>query len=193
MAVTLWSCGELRQPAFNDVKKPVYLSLGSNLGDRQANLHTAIVKLVSLGEVIKVSCLYETEPVELREQPWFLNCAVLMQTELLPGIFLRRILGIEREMGRKRTRPKGPRTIDIDILLFGNATIETPELRVPHPAMHKRRFVLAPLAEIAAEVRHPVMKRTARELLEALPPERAKVKRLSTSKKFSQAYGKLDQ
>lgn len=175
------------------MKKSVYLSLGSNLGDRQANLHTAIGKLVNLGDVIKVSCLYETEPVELREQPWFLNCAVLMQTELLPKIFLKRILGIEREMGRKRTRPKGPRTIDIDILLFGNATIETPELRVPHPAMHERRFVLAPLAEIAAEVRHPVMKRTARELLEALPPERVKVKKLSTSKKFSQADRKFDQ
>jgi 2-amino-4-hydroxy-6-hydroxymethyldihydropteridine diphosphokinase len=159
------------------VKKSVYLSLGSNLGDRQANLRTAIGKLMNLGDVMTVSSIYETEPIGLREQPWFLNCVVLMQTERLPRLFLKYILGIEQEMGRKRLQPKGPRIIDIDILLFGNATIETPELTVPHPAMHERRFVLAPLAEIAPEVRHPVMKRAARELLEALPREGDRVKK----------------
>lgn len=159
------------------MKKSVYLSLGSNLGDRQANLRTAIGKLMNLGDVMTVSSIYETEPIGLREQPWFLNCVVLMQTERLPRLFLKYILGIEQEMGRKRLQPKGPRIIDIDILLFGNATIETPELTVPHPAMHERRFVLAPLAEIAPEVRHPVMKRAARELLEALPREGDRVKK----------------
>ena len=159
------------------MKKSVYLSLGSNLGDRQANLRTAIGKLMNLGDVMTVSSIYETEPIGLREQPWFLNCVVLMQTERLPRLFLKYILGIEQEMGRKRLQPKGPRIIDIDILLFGNATIETPELTVPHPAMHERRFVLAPLAEIAPEVRHPVMKRAARELLEALPRDGDRVKK----------------
>ena len=159
------------------MKKSVYLSLGSNLGDRQANLRTAIGKLMNLGDVMTVSSIYVTEPIGLREQPWFLNCVVLMQTERLPRLFLKYILGIEQEMGRKRLQPKGPRIIDIDILLFGNATIETPELTVPHPAMHERRFVLAPLAEIAPEVRHPVMKRAARELLEALPREGDRVKK----------------
>ena len=159
------------------MKKSVYLSRGSNLGDRQANLRTAIGKLMNLGDVMTVSSIYETEPIGLREQPWFLNCVVLMQTERLPRLFLKYILGIEQEMGRKRLQPKGPRIIDIDILLFGNATIETPELTVPHPAMHERRFVLAPLAEIAPEVRHPVMKRAARELLEALPREGDRVKK----------------
>ena len=159
------------------MKKSVYLSLGSNLGDRQANLRTAIGKLMNLGDVMTVSSIYETEPIGLREQPWFLNCVVLMQTERLPRLFLKYILGIEQEMGRKRLQPTGPRIIDIDILLFGNATIETPELTVPHPAMHERRFVLAPLAEIAPAVRHPVMKRAARELLEALPREGDRVKK----------------
>ena len=159
------------------MKKSVYLSLGSNLGDRQAKLRTAIGKLMNLGDVMTVSSIYETEPIGLREQPWFLNCVVLMQTERLPRLFLKNVLGIEQEMGRKRLQPKGPRIIDIDILLFGNATIETPDLTVPHPAMHERRFVLAPLAEIAPEVRHPVMKRAARELLEALPREGDRVRK----------------
>jgi 2-amino-4-hydroxy-6-hydroxymethyldihydropteridine diphosphokinase len=159
----------------------VYLSLGSNLGDRQANLQTAIRKLMNLGDVITVSSIYETEPIGFREQPWFLNCVVLLRTELLPRLFLKRILAIEQEMGRKRTQPKGPRTIDIDILLFGSATIKTPELVVPHPAMHERRFVLAPLVEIAPDASHPIFKLTARKLLEALRRDGAKVKKLRAS------------
>jgi len=151
------------------VDKTVYLSLGSNLGDREANLRTAIGKLGELGEVVAVSSFYETEPMELADQPWFVNCAVALRTKLMAELFLSKMLAIEKQMGRRRTRPKGPRTIDIDILLFGNSVINTPQLHVPHPAMHERRFVLEPLTEIAPDVRHPVLKCTLRELLETLP------------------------
>lgn len=159
----------------------VYLSLGSNLGDRQVNLRTAVGKLLNLGNVLTVSSIYETEPVEFTEQPWFLNCVVLIQTEMLPKFFFAGIQDIEKEMGRQRTQPKGPRTIDIDILLFGNATIDTPHLNVPHPAMTQRRFVLAPLAEIAPDVKIPGTKRTARELLDELSKNDAKVKKFRAS------------
>ncbi|HXF15001.1 MAG TPA: 2-amino-4-hydroxy-6-hydroxymethyldihydropteridine diphosphokinase [Terriglobales bacterium] len=151
------------------MKKVVYLSLGSNVGDRAANLKAAIEKLGELGNVVAVSSSYETEPVETSPQPWFLNCAVKLDTEKMPRQLIAAILNIEKEMGRQRRQPKAPRTIDIDILLFGSSVIELPSLTVPHPRMHERRFVLEPLAEIAAEARHPVFKRTIRELRDALP------------------------
>jgi 2-amino-4-hydroxy-6-hydroxymethyldihydropteridine diphosphokinase len=161
------------------VEKTVYLSLGSNLGDREAHLRTAIEKLAELGQVAAVSSIYETEPVEFTAQPWFLNCALALRTHLMPKLFLAKALAIEQQMGRRRTQPKGPRTIDIDILLFGNSVISTPQLDVPHPAMHQRRFVLEPLAEIAADVRHPVFKRTIRELLQGLSASTERTRRLS--------------
>ena len=162
------------------MKKRVYLSLGSNVGDREANLREAIARLGEVGTVAALSSFYETEPVEFTAQAWFLNCAAALETELMPRQLLSRILGIEQAMGRRRTQPKGPRNIDIDILLFGNSVVDTPQLTIPHPAMHERRFVLAPLAEIAPEARHPVLKRTMRELLEGLPPGAA-VRRCSHS------------
>jgi 2-amino-4-hydroxy-6-hydroxymethyldihydropteridine diphosphokinase len=160
--------------------KLVYLSLGSNLGDRGANLNTALSRLPALGQLVAVSSFYETEPVELMDQPWFLNCAVKLDTEKMPRQLLSGILGLEREMGRQRGQKKGPRLIDVDILLFGTSIVETQGLTIPHPALHQRRFVLEPLAEIAPEVRHPVFKRTVRELRDALPPGQA-VRKLAKS------------
>jgi 2-amino-4-hydroxy-6-hydroxymethyldihydropteridine diphosphokinase len=152
------------------VRKLVYLSLGSNLGDRQANLHHALSRLATLGKIQALSSLYETQPVEFAAQPWFLNCAVALETEKMPQQLLSAVLQIEQEMGRRREHRKGPRTIDIDILLFGSSVVDTKTLTIPHPALHERRFVLEPLAEIAPEQRHPVFKRTIRELWDALPP-----------------------
>lgn len=147
----------------------VYLSLGSNVGDRQRNLREAIRRLQALGRVIEVSSFYETEPVEVAEQPWFLNCAVGLEMCQPSSALMAGVLEIEREMGRLRVQKKGPRIIDIDILLFGDEIVNTPDLTIPHPAMAERRFVLEPLAEIAGQARHPVLKKTAGELLHDLP------------------------
>lgn len=146
-----------------------YLSLGSNVGDREKHLRGAIHRLETLGHVTEVSSFYETEPVEVTQQPWFLNCATALETELPAPQLMSGLLEIEREMGRLRVLKKGPRVIDIDILLFGDEVVNTPDLTIPHPAMAERRFVLEPLAEMAAQARHPVLKKTIAELLRDLP------------------------
>jgi len=149
--------------------KTVYLGLGSNLGDREANLRQALERLEAAGiRVTRRSSLYETEPLELRDQPWFLNAVVEVETDLFPRQLLSCLQNIEREMGRRRVTPKGPRNIDIDILFYGRSVIETAELQTPHPGIAQRRFVLEPLSEIAPELRHPVNGKTAREMLAGL-------------------------
>jgi len=151
--------------------KRIYLSLGSNIGDREANLRRAVEQLASQDmRVLHTSRIYETEPVDYVDQAWFLNQVVEAETALFPMQLLTRVGRVERELGRKRTVRKGPRTIDIDILFYGAAVVETTRLEIPHPRIAERRFVLVPLAELAPDLRHPVTHRTIRQMLESAPP-----------------------
>jgi 2-amino-4-hydroxy-6-hydroxymethyldihydropteridine diphosphokinase len=145
-------------------------------------LREAIARLQTVGRVLSVSSFYETEPVEFTNQPRFLNCAVALETTQSPRQLIESALEIERAMGRVRNQKKGPRTIDIDILLFGETILDWPELTIPHPVMHQRRFALEPLAEIAPEVRHPILQRTIQELLGGLPAGQS-VRRIALSAK----------
>lgn len=153
------------------------------MGDRESHLREAVRQLEALGTVKGVSSFYETEPVDVVNQPRFLNCAVALETARTPERLISELQRIEQQMGRVRARNKGPRMIDIDILLFGGGVVDAPELMIPHPAMHKRRFVLEPLAEIAPEVRHPLLKKTVRELLGELPEGQA-VRRLVNDRRL---------
>jgi 2-amino-4-hydroxy-6-hydroxymethyldihydropteridine diphosphokinase len=159
--------------------KLIYLGLGSNLGDRLGCLRRAIEELRAAGiEVRRVSSIYETQPVGHTGQPWFLNCVVEAETERMPLQLLKRLQQIERRLGRRRRTPGGPRTIDIDILLFGNHVMETEALAVPHPRLAERRFVLQPLCELAPGLRHPGSGQTMAELLAGLA-DRSAVRRLT--------------
>jgi 2-amino-4-hydroxy-6-hydroxymethyldihydropteridine diphosphokinase len=154
------------------VKHKVYLSLGSNLGDRAKNLRDAIAALRNAGvNVTRISSIYETEPVDYLDQPWFLNIAVEAETELPAVALLKGLRQIEADMGSDKVVPKGPRLIDLDILLYGDETIDTPELQVPHPRMHLRRFVLVPLAEIAPTLHHPAWDAGVAALLARTPDQ----------------------
>jgi 2-amino-4-hydroxy-6-hydroxymethyldihydropteridine diphosphokinase len=146
--------------------KTVYIALGSNVGDRAENLRDARERIETSGVRIRRSShVFETEPRDLLDQPWFLNQVIEAETTLFPRQLLARLLRIEREIGRHRTVPGGPRIIDLDILLFGNSVVHAPGLEVPHPRMRERRFVLEPLAELAPDLRPPHERRTVREML----------------------------
>ena len=148
--------------------KRAYIALGSNLGDREGHLRRALAELEGLGAVGCVSSFYETEPVGTADQGWFLNAVAGLDTALPPGELLGGMRDIERRLGRERAVPQGPRTMDLDLLLYENEVVVTEELVVPHPRLAERRFVLEPLAEIAPRARHPGTGRTVREMLAAV-------------------------
>jgi 2-amino-4-hydroxy-6-hydroxymethyldihydropteridine diphosphokinase len=145
--------------------KLIYLSLGANLGDRFANLERAIQALPEAGvRILRRSSIYETEPVDYLDQPWFLNCAVEAETCLKPRELLEQLQSIERNLGSRKLVPRGPRMIDIDILFYAGTVIHEQGIEIPHPRLHQRRFVLVPLAELAPEFPHPVLHKTAADL-----------------------------
>jgi len=147
--------------------KQVYLSLGSNRGDRVANLRRALEELDHAGvKVQRVSPWYKTEPVDFEPQAWFLNCAVEASTEFLPMQLLKAVKSVERALGRRPGVRKGPRAIDIDILLYENVVVRTAVLTIPHPRLNERRFVLIPLRDLAPAARHPASSRTVTEMLQ---------------------------
>jgi GTP cyclohydrolase IV len=152
------------------VRKQVYLALGSNRGDRVENLRRAMEELDRVGvKVHRASSFYKTEPVDFGPQAWFLNCAVEASTEFMPMQLLKAIKSVERALGRRPGVSKGPRPIDIDILLYENVVVRTTALSIPHERMNKRRFVLIPLRELAPAARHPVSRRTVTEMLQDTP------------------------
>jgi len=147
----------------------VYIALGTNVGDRELNLREALRLLAQAGiRVVRASSIYETEPVDYLDQPWFLNAVLEAQSDLPGGDLLHKLRGIESSMGSKKALASGPRLMDLDVLLYGDDTIATPELQVPHPRMLQRRFVLVPLAEIAPNLRHPSWPAAASQLLASL-------------------------
>ena len=156
--------------------KVVYIALGSNVGDRAATLERAIAAMNLAGiRVSQQSSFYVTEPVDAPGQARFLNAVVEAETSLLPLQLLHALLRIERELGRRRITPHGPRTIDLDILFYGSSVIRSKELQVPHPRLPERRFVLVPLAQIAPEFRHPALHKSVTQLL-AETPDRSEVR-----------------
>jgi 2-amino-4-hydroxy-6-hydroxymethyldihydropteridine diphosphokinase len=159
-----------RKSSQHDANTVAYIALGSNLGDRERTLRSAIASLRELGSVEAISSFYETAPVGLVEQPDFLNAVVALRTALPSQGLMAALLRIEQQHGRDRSSsvPKGPRTLDLDLLSFGDAVVETPTLTLPHPSLAKRRFVLVPLMEVAPQWRHPVTGKTAAILLSEL-------------------------
>lgn len=150
-----------------DLRLFAYIGLGSNLGDRAGNLLLAVRGMLDAGFIVtRLSSIYETEPVDVSDQPAFLNMVAELRVHLFsPEQTLARLLRIEYALGRRRERWRGPRTIDLDLLLYGNERSATEFLQLPHPRLHERRFVLTPLAELAPELIHPILQRTISKLL----------------------------
>ena len=148
-----------------------YLGLGSNLGDRRANIERGLAMLGRLGVVAAVSSIRETLPEGFSRQPTFLNAACRMWTSLDPFELLAKVQAVERAMGRHRAFPNAPRTLDIDILVFGHVVLEAPHLALPHPRLRERRFALEPLSEIAPELKHPFTGESIAQMLSRLEPE----------------------
>jgi 2-amino-4-hydroxy-6-hydroxymethyldihydropteridine diphosphokinase len=147
--------------------KTAYLSLGANLGDRIANIRKGLELLAEAGvEVRRVSSFYKTEPVDFRAQPWFVNCAAEVGTDLMPMQLLKAVKAVERALGRRNGVAKGPRPLDIDILLYESVAMHSSTLTIPHERLAERKFVLIPLKELAADARHPVTQRTVLEMLQ---------------------------
>ncbi len=146
-----------------------WVALGCNLGDREMSLRTALRAVGSFCGILRLSSIYETEPVGFADQPAFLNAVVNVATELDARTLLNRLLQVERDMGRERTLRNGPRAIDLDLLIYGELVLKEPALEVPHPRLHERRFVLAPLAELVPDLVHPALGQTIAGLLAQLP------------------------
>lgn len=169
--------------------KRAYLSLGSNLGDRRANIEKALEQLNESGiELQRVSSLYRTEPVGYRPQPWFVNCVAEVATDLMPLQLVRRCRAIERAIGRQPGPRNGPRLIDIDVLLYENAVVQSAEVTIPHPRMAERRFVLVPLSEIAGDVGHPALEQTIREMLQATRDTNRVIKLHGDAEQLAQSF-----
>jgi len=134
----------------------VFISIGSNLGNRELNLNRSVSLLSGRYKILSASSIYETDPVGVKDQPDFLNAVIKIGTTMLPDCLLKFIKDIEAEMGREQKLRWGPRIIDLDIIYFGNLIVETPKLKIPHSHAHQRRFVMEPLCEIAPDLKHPV-------------------------------------
>ena len=152
-----------------------YLGLGSNLGDREGNISAAIELVSEFATEVTISSLHETRPSGFASQPAFLNAAARIWTRLDPFELLAKLADVQALIGGPRSFPGGPRAIDLDILTFGRLVIDSPPLTIPHPRMAGREFVLRPLAEIAPELEHPVLRETVRSLLARLAPSDASV------------------
>jgi 2-amino-4-hydroxy-6-hydroxymethyldihydropteridine diphosphokinase len=152
-----------------------YLSAGSNLGNRWANIEYAVECLKQGSVVVQVSSFFETEPVGFLDQPWFLNIAIELDTPLLPFELLRLCQSIEVACGRVRTFANAPRILDLDILLYADTVMNEADLIIPHPRLPDRKFVLAPLAQIAPDVLHPILKKSVRSLLADCPDTAAAI------------------
>ncbi len=155
-----------------------YLLIGGNLGDREQNLALAVARILKAagGQLLARSALYETAAWGNTDQPEFLNQALQISTRYTAATLLKKMLAVEQELGRVRAEKFGPRVIDIDIIFFNDEVIHTKNLRVPHPYMQERRFVLTPLQEIAPDIIHPVLQKTVTELLEICPDDLAVTK-----------------